>query len=445
MNRMDNMDDMDSIDSVGSVDSADNVENTYAVVVVGAGPAGMMAAIKAAENGAAVTLLEKMPRAGKKMLITGKGRCNITNVAEKQELIKNIPGNGKFLHSCLKAYDNEDVQLFFQGLGVPVKVERGGRVFPVSDRAADVVDAMVLRLHELGIRLVTDARVTGLLLEEGAEGEACVKGVRMADGSQYQGRAVIVATGGASYPGTGSTGDGYRWAEEAGHHVVKPLPALVPLEVEDDWVKELQGLALRNVRATLLADGKKAGEMFGEMLFTHFGVSGPIILSLSRQAAQLLEAGSFLELEIDLKPALSLEQLDARLVRDFEKYQRKEIKNGMKDLLPGRLIEPVLDAAYLEPERMVNTVTREERHRLAQVLKGLSMVISGTRPIAEAIVTAGGVDVKEINPKTMESKLVKGLYFAGEVADVDGYTGGFNLQAAFSMGAAAGCWSVWNS
>ena len=262
MNRMDNMDDMDSIDSVDSVgsvdsiDSADNVENTYAVVVVGAGPAGMMAAIKAAENGAAVTLLEKMPRAGKKMLITGKGRCNITNVAEKQELIKNIPGNGKFLHSCLKAYDNEDVQLFFQGLGVPVKVERGGRVFPVSDRAADVVDAMVLRLHELGIRLVTDARVTGLLLEEGAEGEACVKGVRMADGSQYHGRAVIIATGGASYPGTGSTGDGYRWAEEAGHHVVKPLPALVPLEVEDDWVKELQGLALRNVRATLLADGK---------------------------------------------------------------------------------------------------------------------------------------------------------------------------------------------
>ncbi|MGM9581223.1 MAG: NAD(P)/FAD-dependent oxidoreductase, partial [Anaerovibrio sp.] len=391
MNRMDNMDSI-----------IDNTDNTDAVVVVGAGPAGMMAAIKAAENGASVTLLEKMPRAGKKMLITGKGRCNITNVAEKQELIKNIPGNGKFLHSCLKAYDNEDVQLFFQGLGVPVKVERGGRVFPVSDRAADVVDAMVLRLHELGIKLVTGKQVTGLLLEDtdDAGGVRRVAGVRTADGSRYCGRAVIIATGGASYPGTGSTGDGYRWAAETGHHVVKPLPALVPLEAEDDWVKELQGLALRNVRATLLADGKKAGEMFGEMLFTHFGVSGPIILSLSRQAAQLLESGSFLELEIDLKPALSLEQLDARLVRDFEKYQRKEIKNGMKDLLPGRLIEPVLDAAYLEPERMVNTVTREERHRLAQVLKGLSMVISGTRPIAEAIVTAGGVDVKEINPKT---------------------------------------------
>lgn len=422
-----------------------NEINMNSVIVVGAGPAGMMAAIKAAENGARVTVLEKMARPGKKMLITGKGRCNITNVAEKQELIKNIPGNGKFLHSCLKAYDNEDVQLFFQGLDVPVKTERGGRVFPVSDRAADVVEAMVLRLHELGVRLVTDARVAGLLLEDGTGGVRRIAGVRTADGREYHGSAVTVATGGASYPGTGSTGDGYLWAAEAGHHVVKPLPALVPLETEDDWVKELSGLALKNVRAILLSDGERAADMFGEMLFTHFGVSGPIILSLSRQAAQLLDEGHFLELEIDMKPALNLEQLDARLLRDFEKYQRKEIKNGMKELLPGRLIEPVLDAAYLKPERMVNTITKEERRRLAQVLKGLSMVISGTRPIAEAIVTAGGVDVKEINPKTMESKLVRGLYFAGEVVDVDGYTGGFNLQAAFSMGAAAGNWSVWNS
>lgn len=422
-----------------------NEVNMDSVIVVGAGPAGMMAAIKAAENGARVTVLEKMARPGKKMLITGKGRCNITNVAEKQELIKNIPGNGKFLHSCLKAYDNEDVQLFFQGLDVPVKTERGGRVFPVSDKAADVVEAMVLRLHELGVRLVTDASVAGLLLKDATGGVRRIAGVRTADGREYRGSAVIVATGGASYPGTGSTGDGYLWAAEAGHHVVKPLPALVPLETEDDWVKELSGLALKNVRAILLSDGEKATDMFGEMLFTHFGVSGPIILSLSRQAAQLLDEGHFLELEIDLKPALNLEQLDARLLRDFEKYQRKEIKNGMKELLPGRLIEPVLDAAYLKPERMVNTITKEERHRLAQVLKGLSMVISGTRPIAEAIVTAGGVDVKEINPKTMESKLVRGLYFAGEVVDVDGYTGGFNLQAAFSMGAAAGNWSVWNS
>lgn len=409
------------------------------IIVVGAGPAGMMAAIKAAENGAQVTLLEKMQRPGKKMLITGKGRCNITNVAEIPELIKNIPGNGKFLHSCLQAYDNEDVQLFFQGLEVPTKVERGGRVFPVSDKAADVVEAMVLKLHELDVELITDVKATGLLLENGK-----AAGVATADGNNYYGEAVIVATGGASYPGTGSTGDGFKLAAQAGHKVIKPLPALVPLETEDEWVWELQGLALKNVKATLLADGEKVNDMFGEMLFTHFGVSGPIILSLSRQAAQLLNEGRFLELELDLKPALSAEKLDDRILRDFEKYQKKEIKNGMKDLLPGRLIEPVLDAAYLKPDRMINTITREERNRLVQTLKGLSMVISGTRPIAEAIVTAGGVDVKEINPKTMESKLVKNLFFVGEVTDVDGYTGGFNLQAAFSMGAAAGNWSVWN-
>lgn len=430
------------------------MENTERIIVVGGGPAGMMAAIKAAENGAQVVLLEKMNRLGKKMLITGKGRCNITNVAEKQELIRNIPGNGKFLYSCLKAYDNEDVQLFFQNLGVPTKVERGGRVFPVSDKAADVVDAMVLQLHELGVKVVTDAKVVDVIIDEAdsqLHGEGNIPaipkavGVRLADGQEYLGDSIIIATGGRSYPGTGSTGDGSLLAVKLGHHVVKELPALVPLETEDEWVKELQGLALKNVRATLLSDGKKISDMFGEMLFTHFGVSGPIILSLSRQAAQELAAGRFVELELDLKPALAMEQLDARLLRDFEKYQNKEIKNGMRDLLPARLIEPVLDAAYLKPDRPVHTVTREERHKLAAVLKGLSMIISGTRPIAEAIVTAGGVDVKEIDPKTMESKLVRGLYFAGETLDIDGYTGGYNLQAAFSMGAAAGNWSVWNS
>ena len=428
----------------------DNMDNSDKIIVVGAGPAGMMAAIKAAENGAHVVLLEKMNRPGKKMLITGKGRCNITNVAEKQELIRNVPGNGKFLYSCLKAYDNEDVRLFFQTLGVPTKVERGGRVFPVSDKAADVVDAMVLHLHELGVELVTDARVAEVLTapDEAAENQqrhTRAVGVRLADGREYFGDSVIVATGGLSYPGTGSTGDGSRWAARLGHHVVRQLPALVPLETEDEWVWELQGLALKNVKAVLLAEGKKIADMFGEMLFTHFGVSGPIVLSLSRQAAQHLAQGEFVELELDLKPALSMEQLDARLLRDFEKYQNKEIKNGMRDLLPGRLIEPVLDAAYLKPERPVHTVTREERHTLAAILKGLPMIISGTRPIAEAIVTAGGVDVKEIDPKTMESKLVRGLYFAGETVDVDGYTGGYNLQAAFSMGAAAGNWSVWNN
>ena len=421
------------------------------IAIIGGGAAGLLAGITAAQNGAQVTIFEKMRQPGKKMLITGKGRCNITNVAEKQELIRNIPGNGKFLYSCLKAYDNEDVQLFFQNLGVPTKVERGGRVFPVSDKAADVVDAMVLQLHELGVKVVTDAKVVDVIIDEAdsqLHGEGNIPaipkavGVRLADGQEYLGDSIIIATGGRSYPGTGSTGDGSLLAVKLGHHVVKELPALVPLETEDEWVKELQGLALKNVRATLLSDGKKISDMFGEMLFTHFGVSGPIILSLSRQAAQELAAGRFVELELDLKPALAMEQLDARLLRDFEKYQNKEIKNGMRDLLPARLIEPVLDAAYLKPDRPVHTVTREERHKLAAVLKGLSMIISGTRPIAEAIVTAGGVDVKEIDPKTMESKLVRGLYFAGETLDIDGYTGGYNLQAAFSMGAAAGNWSV---
>lgn len=409
------------------------------IVVVGAGPAGMMAAIKAAENGASVVLLEKMKRAGKKMLITGKGRCNITNVAEIPELIKNIPGNGKFLNSCIRAFDNEDVQYFFNGIEVPTKVERGGRVFPVSDKAADVVDAMVLQLHELGVKLYTDVKVSDILVQDNK-----AVGVKTDDGQKFEAEAVIIATGGSSYPGTGSTGDGYKMADKIGHKVVTPLPALVPLELEEEWVKDLQGLSLKNVRVTLFADEKKITDMFGEMLFTHFGVSGPIILSLSRKTAQLLDEDSFVELMIDLKPALTFEQLDARVLRDFEKYQRKEMKNALKDLLPGRLIPPVLDGAYIEPDRMVNSITKEERHRLVNVLKGLLVTVTKTRPIAEAIVTAGGVDVKEINPKTMESKLIKNLYFAGEVVDVDAYTGGYNLQAAFSMGAAAGNWSVWN-
>ena len=409
------------------------------IVVIGGGPAGMMAAMKAAENGAEVTLLEKMSRLGRKMLITGKGRCNITNASEIPEIIKNIPGNGKFLHSCIKAYDNEDVQLFFNDNGVPTKVERGMRVFPVSDKAADPVDALILKLKELGVRIITDTRVTAIKAEDNK-----ITGVKAADGTIYPAGAVILATGGASYPGTGSSGDGYKLSEVLGHTIIKPLPALVPLETEEEWVKEAQGLSLRNVEVTLWADGEKAGQQFGEMLFTHFGVTGPIILTLSRQVAKLLDEGNFVELSINLKPALTPEQLDARILRDFEKYQRKELKNAMHDLLPGKLIAPVLDSAYLEPDRMVNTITKEERKRLAETLQNLMLTVTKTRPIAEAIVTAGGVCVKEINPKTMESKIVKGLYFAGEVADVDAYTGGYNLQAAFSMGAAAGNWAVWN-
>ena len=409
------------------------------ILVIGAGPAGMMAAIRAAENGAAVTLLEKMKRPGRKMMITGKGRCNITNAADVPEIIRNIHGNGAFLNSSMRAFDNQDVMEFFRQQGVPVKVERGNRVFPVSDKAQDVVDAMVHRLHELDVRIELEMPVADILLQEGR-----VAGVRTKSGAHYKADAVILAVGGASYPGTGSTGDGYEMAKKLGHTVVLLRPSLVPLETEEEWVKDVQGLSLRNVRATLLAGGEKVQEMFGEMMFTHFGVTGPIILSMSRRAAKCLAEGKFVELELNLKPALTPEKLDARIQRDFEQHIRKSLKNGLLDLLPHKLIEPVLACAYLDPEKPVHQVTAEERHRLAETLQHLTLTIAKTRPLAEAIVTAGGVSVREINPKTMESKLVPGLYFAGEVVDVDAYTGGYNLQAAFSMGNAAGCWSVWN-
>lgn len=420
------------------------MSGTKNIIVIGAGPAGMMAAIKAAETQqllgepVTVSILEKMQKPGRKMMITGKGRCNITNAADVPEIIRNIRGNGRFLNSSLRAFDNQAVIAFFEEQGVATKVERGQRVFPQSDKAQDAVEAMLRRLHQLDVRLETGAAVQDILAQEGE-----IRAVRTASGAVYPAAAVILAAGGASYPGTGSSGDGYRMATELGHTITPILPSLVPLTTEEEWVKDVQGLSLRNVRAGLLVNGEMQESLFGEMMFTHFGVTGPLILSMSRTVSCLLsDGGHLLELTINLKPALSQEQLDARLQRDFEKYRRKAIKNGLMDLLPHKLIEPVLDYAFLPPDKPVHQITAEERHRLGETLQHLTLTISGTRPLSEAIVTAGGVSVKEIDPKTMQSKLVKGLYFAGEVVDVDAFTGGYNLQAAFSMGAAAGQWAV---
>ena len=402
------------------------------VIIIGGGAAGLLAGIAAATYGAEVTIIEKMRVPGKKMLITGKGRCNITNAGELQDIIKNLPGNGRFLNSALRLFSNDDIVCLLECNGLETKVERGNRVFPVSDKAKDVVDTLVKIYTDLGGKLITDCKVTEITVKDGV-----AAGVKTTNG-HFTADKVILCAGGASYPGTGSDGGGAKLAAKVGHTIVPLKPSLVPLVSDYAYVEDLQGLSLRNVRATLYGDGKKLTDDFGEMLFTHFGVSGPIILSLSNMAAEALSKGMEVELAIDLKPALSEEKLDARIQRDFTTYSRKQLVNGMKDLLPQRLIPVVCDMAYLDEEKFINQVSREERKRLVDTLKRFVVPITGTRPIAEAIVTAGGVSVKEINPKTMESKLINGLYFAGEVMDVDGYTGGFNLQAAFSSGYAAG-------
>ena len=402
------------------------------VAIIGGGAAGLLAGIAAAQNGAQVTIFEKMRLPGKKIMITGKGRCNITNACEIPEFIKNIPGNGRFLNSALHRFTNDDIVLLLESHGLQTKVERGGRIFPVSDKAKDVVDTLVRIFTEAGGKLQLDTNVIEILAKDGQ-----VTGVKTISGV-YPADAVILAAGGASYPGTGSDGGGAKLAAKLGHKIVPLRPSLVPLESDYAYVDDLQGLSLRNVQGTLTADGEKIGSEFGEMLFTHFGVSGPIILSLSNLAAKALDEGKEVELHIDLKPALSEEKLDARIQRDFTQYSKKQLANGMKDLLPQRLIPVVCDMAYLDEEKFINQISREERHRLLAALKNFCVPITSTRPLAEAIVTAGGVSVKEINPKTMESKLIRGLHFAGEVMDVDGYTGGYNLQAAFSSGHAAG-------
>ena len=404
------------------------------IIVVGGGAAGLLAGIAATELGAQVMILEKMRTPGRKMLITGKGRCNITNNCEIAEIIRNLPGNGRFLNSALHRFSNDDMIYLLESHGLQTKVERGGRVFPVTDKAKDVVDTLLNIYREKGGKLLVDQTVSKILIEDG-----CVAGVVTNDGNKYTADAVIITTGGASYPGTGSDGNGFTLAKACGHTIITLKPSLVPLESDSEYIKSLQGLSLRNVKASISCGETVLASEFGEMLFTHFGFSGPIILSLSKAVAEAFATGNKdLDLIIDLKPALDVQKLDLRIQRDFANYLRKQLVNGMKDLLPGRLISVVLDAAFLNPDKPINQVSKEERSRLVYNLKNLSFPITGTRPLAEAIVTAGGVSTKEINPKTFESKIVKKLYFAGEVIDVDGYTGGYNLQAAFSSGYAAG-------
>lgn len=397
-------------------------------VVVGGGPAGMLAAAAAAQRGHEVTLVEKNEKLGKKLYITGKGRCNLTNAADFEAFFRNIPRNPKFLYSAFSAFGNADLIALVESLGVPLKKERGGRVFPVSDKSSDVISALARHLKNCGAQVALNTAVRSIDIKDGR-----VFGVRT-EGGYLPCDAAVIATGGVSYPLTGSTGDGYAFARAAGHTVLPPKPALIPMVTKEDWPKALAGLTLKNVRLTAFSGKKAVFEEIGEMLFTHFGVSGPLVLS----ASSLVRQDDEVELSIDLKPGLTAQQLDARVLRDFAAYANKSVRNGMADLLPQRLIPVVLSEAGVEEEKHVHQITKEERAAIVGTLKALKLHVAGYRPIQEAIVTRGGVSVKEINPSTMESRLVKGLYFAGEVIDVDALTGGFNLQIAFSTGYLAG-------
>ena len=401
------------------------------VLVVGAGAAGLIAAGTAAENGAGVTLLEKNQRVGRKIMITGKGRCNLTNNCDVQTFINNVPVNGRFLYSAINRFTPSDTMNFFEGLGLELKTERGNRVFPMSDRAVDVVDALRDYVSDSGVKIISDA-AQALIIENGE-----VIGVKCENRSYYA-DSVIICCGGKSYPLTGSTGDGYILAKQAGHTVTELKPSLVPLESSDPECKSMQGLALKNVSLKIIDknSNKELYSDFGEMLFTHFGISGPMVLSASSHIRDI--PPDTYTAVIDLKPALDSEQLDRRLQNEFRANSNKDVSNSFSKLLPKKIIIPVLKRWGVPFDKKCNAVTREERHRLCAILKGFTIPISGFRPIEEAIVTSGGVKTGEINPKTMESKLVRGLYFAGEVIDCDAYTGGFNLQIAWSTGRLAG-------
>lgn len=411
------------------------------VIVVGGGPAGILAAISAASNGDNVILLEKNSSLGKKLLITGKGRCNITSSIDISDFIKNIPGNGRFLYSAFQNYTNQDVINLLENNGVKVKEERGNRIFPVSDSAQTVLDAFIKELKKYkNITIKTNTKVKKVLVDD----TNFVEGVMLENGEKVLGGKVILATGGKSYPLTGSNGEGYSMAKELGHTIENIRGSLVPLTAES-LCQRMQGLSLRNIKMTLKDEenGKKIYDDFGEMLFTHFGVSGPTVLSSSSHLLRYKDVETKLKnnkisLNIDLKPALLAEELDKRILRDFEEIKNKEFKNSLDKLLPKKMIDVVIDLSEIDPYKKVNEITKEERLRLLNLLKNFKIIITGFRPVEEAIVTAGGISIKEINPKTMESKIVNGLFFAGEIIDVDAYTGGFNLQIAYSTGYTAG-------
>lgn len=407
------------------------------VIVVGGGAAGMFAAIAAAKNGHQVTLFEKNEKLGKKIFITGKGRCNITNAADIEELFGAVVTNSKFLYSSFYGYTNQNVIDFFEEAGVPVKIERGNRVFPVSDHSSDVIRALEREMKKAGVKICLNTEVKRVETENGG-----FKRVALKDTTIQNADACIIATGGLSYRSTGSTGDGFRFAEDAGHKVTQCFPSLVPMETKEPWVCELQGLSLRNVEAKILDGKKELYKDFGEMLFTHFGVSGPLIISASSYVGKKFvdKKGQKKELtlEIDLKPALTEEQLDQRVLRDFEENHNRQFKNAITKLFPSKLIPVILELSGIDPEKKVNSIEKEERKQFVHLIKHFRMTLTGLRDYPEAIITKGGVNVKEIDPGTMESKLVKGLYFAGEVLDLDALTGGFNLQIAWSTGYAAG-------
>lgn len=400
------------------------------VVVIGGGAAGLMAAVIAGREGAKVTLLEKMNYVGKKMGITGKGRCNITNACDMSEFIKNTPGNGKFLYGAYERFTNEDLLQLLHDAGLETKVERGGRVFPASDSALDVRNTFMKLMKQYGVDVHLEEPVKKILFDDGT-----VTGV-VTDKETYHADAVVIATGGKSYPATGSTGDGYILASQVGHKITDIRPSLVPIVTEESWVKDLMGLSLRNVELSVVAKNKVQAKMFGEMMFTHFGITGPIVLSLSHTVGKLMRKKNIgtIGLDINLKPALSPETLDKRLQKDFDLYSKKQLINGMKDLLPSRLIPLIIELAGIDPQKPINQISKEERQQIGYMLQHMPLTVKGLRPVEEAIVTAGGISLKEFNPKTMESKLVKGLYGAGEVLDIDAFTGGYNLQAAFSTG-----------